>query len=259
MAIEASNRALAIDPLNAMAHSNLGWIAMVNDGDLVVAAKHFERALELEPTNISLIRNSADLVRSLGRMDEAIMLSEYGVARDPINPVGHFNLSNYYILVGRLDEAITSARTALSLSPGIGGAQYRLGEALLRKGEPGPALAAFGQEADDEWRVKGTALALYELGKLTEYEEAFSELRERWGDRWPIEVAHVYAWIGDEDQAFAWLEKALEANGLAGVMVDNFFTEMHDDPRWQLLLEKGGVSASQLAAIEFKVTLPRPH
>jgi hypothetical protein len=72
-------------------------------------------------------------------------------------------------------------------------------------------------------------------------------------------VAHVYAWIGDEDQAFAWLEKALEANGLAGVMVDNFFTEMHDDPRWQLLLEKGGVSASQLAAIEFKVTLPRQH
>jgi adenylate cyclase len=259
MAIEASNRALAIDPLNAMAHSNLGWIAMVNDGDLVVAAKHFERALELEPTNISLIRNSADLVRSLGRMDEAIMLSEYGVARDPINPVGHFNLSNYYILVGRLDEAITSARTALSLSPGTGGAQYRLGEALLRKGEPEQALVAFQQEEDDEWRVKGTALALYELGKLTEYEEAFSELRERWGDRWPIEVAHVYAWIGDEDQAFAWLEKALEANGLAGVMVDNFFTEMHDDPRWQLLLEKGGVSASQLAAIEFKVTLPRPH
>jgi len=256
-AIEASMRSLSIDPLNVMAHSNLGWIAMVSDGDLVVAAKYFERALELEPTNISLIRNSADLVRSLGRMDEAIMLSEYGVARDPINPVGHFNLSNYYILVGRLDEAITSARTALSLSPGTGGAQYRLGEALLRKGEAEQALVAFQKEEDDEWRVKGTALALFELDKLTEYEGAFSELRERWGDRWPIEVAHVYAWTGDADQVFAWLEKELEANGLAGVMVDNFFTDMHDDPRWQPLLEKGGVSASQLAVIDFKVTLPR--
>jgi hypothetical protein len=38
--------------------------------------------------------------------------------------------------------------------------------------------------------------------------------------------------------------------------VDNFFTSLHDDPRWQPLLEKGGVSADQLAAIEFTVTLP---
>jgi adenylate cyclase len=211
----------------------------------------------LEPTNISLIRNSAELVRSLGRMDEAILLLEYVVARDPINPVGHFNLSNYYILVGRLDEAITSSRNALLLSPGTGGAQYRIGEALLRKGEPEQALVAFQKEEDDEWRVKGTALALHELGKLTEYEEAFSELRERWGDRWPIEVAHVYAWVGDVDQAFAWLERELEVNGLAGVIVDNFFTGMHDDPRWQPLLEKGGVSADQLEVIEFNLTLPK--
>ncbi len=255
-ALEAANQALAIDPESALAYSSLGWIAMTYNDELAVAARHYQRAMELEPTNLSILRNSATLVMRLGRLDEAIKLVEFATVRDPVNPVAYLNLSNNYVMAERLDEAIKSARTALWLSPGIGGARYRLGEALLRKGQPEEALAFFTLEEDEEWRVKGTALASYELNRLTEYEQAFAELRERWGERWPIEIAHVYAWIGDTDEAFSWLEKELEINGLSGVMVDNFFTSLHDDPRWQPLLEKGGVSADQLAAIEFEVTLP---
>jgi TolB-like protein len=253
---EAANQALAIDPKNAMAYSSLGWIAMTYNDELAVAAQHYEHALELEPTNLSVIRNSAMLIMRLGRLNEAIALGEFSTARDPVNPVAFLNMSDRYIRAERLDEAIKSARTALWLSPGIGGARYRLGEAFLRKGLPEQALAFFSLEEDEEWRVKGTALASYELDRLTEYEQAFTELRERWGGRWPIEIAHVYAWIGDADEVFSWLEKELEINGLSGVMVDNFFTSLHDDPRWQPLMEKGGVSADQLAAIEFTVTLP---
>ncbi len=100
-------------------------------------------------------------------------------------------------------------------------------------------------------------MALHDLGRQSEYEEAFAELRERWGERWPIEVAHVYAWVGDADEVFAWLEKELQVNGgLGGVMVDNFFTDLHDDQRWLPLLKKAAVSTDQLDAIKFEVTLP---
>ncbi|MBW2690899.1 MAG: hypothetical protein JRC99_13370 [Deltaproteobacteria bacterium] len=255
-ALEAANQALAIDPKNAMAYSSLGWIAMTYDDELAAAARYYERAMELEPTNLAVIRNSANLIMRLGRLNEAIKLGEFAAVRDPVNPVAYLNLSNLYIMAERLDEAIKSARSALWLSPKIGGARYRLGEAFLRKGLPEQALAFFILEEDEEWRVKGTALALYELGRFTEYEQTFAELRERWGDRWPIEIAHVYAWVGDTDEVFSWLEKEFEVNGLGGVMVDNFFTNQRDDPRWQPLLEKAGVSADQLAAIEFNVTLP---
>jgi tetratricopeptide (TPR) repeat protein len=255
-AIESSERALAIDPMIALAHANLGWIAMVRDGDLVTAARYLQSALKLEPANITVIRNSGTLFSSLGRLHEAITVLEYVVARDPISPVGYVNLSQYYILAGRYDEAIRTAQTALSLSPGTGGAQYRLGEALLRKGEPEAAQAAFQLEEDEEWRVKGKALTSYELERFADFEEAFAELREKWGERWPIEVAHVYAWTGDTDQAFVWLDRELGVNGLGGVMLDNFFIKLHDDPRWQPFLEKAGVSEEQLAAIEFTVSLP---
>lgn len=254
---EAANQALAIDPQNAMAYSSLGWIAMVYDNELAAAAGYLEYAMKQESTNLDIIRNSANFLMRLGRLDEAIELGEYVVSRDPVNPVGHLNLGANYVLAGRLDEAIKSSRTAIWLSPDISGARYRLGEALLRKGQPEPALAFFKLEEDEEWRVKGTVLASYDLGRLTEFERAFTELRERWGERWPIEVAHVYAWVGDTDKSFAWLEKELEVNGLSGVMVDNFFTKMHQDPRWQPLLAKAGVSASKLEAIKFEVTLPK--
>jgi hypothetical protein len=73
---------------------------------------------------------------------------------------------------------------------------------------------------------------LYDLGRLKELEEAFAELRKGWGHRWPIEIAHVYAWIGNVDDVFVWLEKEIEVNSLGGVMVDNFFAHLHGDPRW---------------------------
>jgi len=253
---EAAEKALAIDPDTAPAHSALGWIAMYYETDLQISAEHFRRALELDPGNMSTLRNAATFAYSLGQLDYALALGEFSVSRDPVNPSGYFNLAQHYTLAGRYEEAIESAHTAMKLSPGMPGAQYYIGESRLRMGQPEAALAAFEQETDDEWRVKGTALALYEQGRSEEFQEKFTELRTGWEDRWPIEIAHVYAWIGEVDEVFPLLEKELGVNGLSGVMVDPFFSDLHDDPRWKPLLEKGGVSEEQLKAIEFKVDLP---
>ena len=253
---EAARKALEIDPDTAPAHAALGWISMVYETDLKVSAEHLRRALELDPSNMSTIRNAATFSYSLGQLDYALLLGEFSVSRDPVNPSGYFNLAQHYTLAGRYEEAIEAAETALKLSPGMPGAHYFIGESRLRMGQPELALAAFEQETDDEWRVKGIALALYELGRSEEFQEKFAELRAGWEDRWPTEIAHVYAWIGEQDKVFPLLEKELAVNGLGGVMVDPFFTDLHDDPRWQPLLEKGGVSEEQLKAIDFKVDLP---
>jgi hypothetical protein len=72
-------------------------------------------------------------------------------------------------------------------------------------------------------------------------------------------VAHVYAWIGDPDAAFEWLDKAVDQNedGLNTQFLRMFYTSVHDDPRWQAFREQTGTSEEQLAAIEFEVTLPQ--
>ena len=255
LAREAATQALAIDPDYAMAHTNLGWIAL-NYDDLVAAAEHLQRALAVEPTDQNILSYAASLIRALGRLDEAIALEEHLLARDPVNSYHTFNLGYSYLLAGRWDETIVAFRTVLTLSPNFRSAHYWIGVALLLKGESVAALAAFEQEVDEEYRVMGTALALHAMGRQTEYEAALAELIERWGEQWPQDVAQVFAWTGDADSAFAWLDKAVAQNKYEGDFQFPLYTPLHADPRWLAFRERTGQSEVRLAAIVFRVTVP---
>ncbi len=172
----------------------------------------------------------------------------------------HSSLGNAYTYAGRWDEAIESFRTALRLSPGRIGMHYRMGLVLLLKGEAESALAEFSREVDEDgYRVKGLALALYALGRQEEYQAKLSELIERLGAEWPSEVAHVYAYTGDSDAAFEWLDKAVAQNeaGLQDQFLRPFYAPLHGDPRWGEFLARVGSSPEQLDAIELQITLPK--
>jgi TolB-like protein/cytochrome c-type biogenesis protein CcmH/NrfG len=260
LAREAADRALAIDPEYAAAYAALSQIEQTLNNDLTAAAPYMSRALSLEPTNPDIIARAATLARDLGRLGEASTLFEYAVARDPVNSSGHHNLGTVYLWAGRLDDAIASYRTALALSPGRISSQYGIGSALLVDGDAEAALEAFAlEEGDEEYRVKGMALAYHDLGRMAEFESAFRELRDTWGERWPSEVAHVYAWIGDADAAFEWLDRGVLQNedGLGSQYLRPLLAPLDDDPRWTAFLERTGTSDAQLAAIEFEVTLPQ--
>jgi len=258
LAREATAEALSIDPKYAPAHADLGWIAMVFDNDLATAARHYERALALDPADVRTMLDAAYLLIALGRLDQSIALVEFAVSRDPINTAGHINLGRSYHYAGRWDDAISAYRTALLLNPGRLNANYGVGEALLMKGEAEAALQAFAQEQDDEYRVKGIALAMHALGRQTEYDNRLAELIDRWGQEWPSEVAQVHAFTGDVDGAFVWLNKAIAQNedGLTEQFLQPLYAPIRADPRWTQFLEHAGHSPAVLDSIEFAVTLP---
>ncbi len=131
LAREAINKSLAIDPEFGVGVAGLGWIAVLYDHDSAVAAKHFERALILSPTDLDVISGVAYLAESMGRLDTAIAFKEYAIARDPMGPVGHLELATTYLDAGRAEDAIASIHIALSLRPGDLRAQGTLGMALL--------------------------------------------------------------------------------------------------------------------------------
>jgi TolB-like protein/Tfp pilus assembly protein PilF len=255
---EVTGKALAIDPDHAPANSRLGWIAMSYDNDLAQAARHFERSLQLDPANPDMIGNAAVLLSALGRVDEAIAWSERVTARDPMNPTSHANLGFAYHSAGRWDDAIASLETALRLSPDRLFAHYGIGVALLMKREPEAALESFASEGDESLRVTGQALALYTLGRQDEYQARRDELIERWGDEWPFHVADVYAWTGDADLAFEWLDRAVIQHhvSLAELPLKPFYQPLHADPRWREFLERVGGTPEQMEAIKFEVALP---
>ncbi len=265
----AANRALKIDPENAFALASLGRIAMVYDGNLAVAASHMERALELAPANAQILRQVAILSGNLHRVDQAVGLLEYAVARDPLSPAVHNNLALNYYYARDWDKAISTYRTVLRLSSSPVGVHSWIGISLVFDGQPEAGLEAINKERhpDEEkdhierrpWRLIGQAVAYHALGRIDESEDALQALIEDYGEEWGSSVAYVLAYRGDADRAFEWLGKAKENNdsGLSEIAAEPAFDKLRSDPRWLPFLESINKAPEQLATIEFSVAPPR--
>jgi hypothetical protein len=165
-----------------------------------------------------------------------------------------FSLGNRQRMTGRYDAAIASFRTVLSLSPSRGNAHAQLGTALMLKGETTAALAEIEQEKTD-WRMNGLPMAYCALGQMTEYEKAMADEIKQDEKEGPYNIAYAYAFCGDADKAFEWLDKAVtyQDPGLSGIVTENLFDKIHSDPRWMPFLRKIGKAPDQLAKIEFKM------
>ena len=255
---EAAEKALAIDPEYAPAHAALGLSAMQSDNDLVGAARHLERALALDPTGVAILSGSANLLSSLGRLDQALALHEAAVRRDPVSVASLSNLGAAQCVTGRYDEAIGSYRAVLRLSPGRGGAHAQLGMVLLQKGDAPAALAEIEQEKNETWRMIALSMAYCALGRAADAEAARDALIAKYEKDWSYNIAYVFAFCGQSDKAFEWLDKAVayQDGGLSEIVAQNLFDKIHSDPRWLPFLRKLGKAPEQLAKIEFKVTLP---
>jgi tetratricopeptide (TPR) repeat protein len=256
---EAAMKALAIDPDYAPAHARLGYIVMFADNDLAGAAQHFERALALDPADLDVLRAPAGLLQLLGRMDEALALDEAVVRRDPVNLNALSNLGLHQRIAGRFDAAMASYRTVLSLAPGRGGVHAELGNALLLKGDVQGALAEIEQETSEMWKMIGLPMAYHALGRKADSDAALAAVIAKYEKDAPSNIASAYAFRGDADKAFAWLDKSVEYGdtGIGEIVTENLFDKIHADPRWLAFLRKIGKAPEQLAKIEFRVTLPQ--
>lgn len=250
-------QAEALDPDSDLLpawHAHLAEI----DGDLAATARLAERALERSPNDLGALGIAQRLAKILGRDDEAIALTEYQVRLDPMCIVCRHILSRYYREVGRLEEAEAAVRALQVLAPDWDMKFYHA-RTLLFKGEAQAALDLIaGQEVHPPQMLSFRAMALHDLGRQAEFEAAFAELREQWARENPVEIAQVYAWTGEADAAFEWLEKSTPPNKIGAIyyLRDPTFAKLHTDPRWDALLERLGLAPEQLAAIKFKIKLP---
>ncbi len=254
---EMNNKALQIDPDDAVANVNLAFRYFSDDLDPAAAAPLYERAVQSDPGNEGVVMGVSYFARLISRPDQAIALGEYAIARNPQCARCYHTLSQAYRDAGRFDEAEARADIARTLGMRL---DYSIAKTQLMNGQAEEALAAFEQMDDPNHQVlSGMAMALYSLGRQDEFETVFAKLRQDWGEEQPMFVAFVYAWTGDADAAFDWLDKGIEKDtfDVIRAYTSPFFRNLHSDPRWQDVLERIGMSPDQLAAIEFDLILPR--
>ncbi len=131
----------------------------------------------------------------------------------------------------------------------------------LHAGHPDKALEAFQKELDEGTRDYAIMFALHDLGRMEEFEARFAERikKEEEGDGYGTEgVARLYAWMGNNDKAFEWLDKAVKFHGPDQIdLIDtDYYENIKSDPRWRALREKHGYFDVPIEGIEIDVTLP---
>ena len=250
LAAEAVARALELAPDFALAHSARAWVAMAFERDYSVAAAHFGRARELSPSNPLVLGNNAMLALRLGRIEDALRMTERAIEVDPVSSVLHGNRSDLLIRLGRPAEAEQAARKALALTPGSSHAQSNLALALLLQEQPTAAADAAQAIENDAARLTVLALAYYDSGDWESADSVLESLQDEHAHDAAYLIAMVHAWRSEVEQAFAWLNRAIEEEqSVFGIRTEPFLRILHEDPRWEPTLGKLGLGERQVADI----------
>jgi GNAT superfamily N-acetyltransferase len=145
-------------------------------------------------------------------------------------------------LAGRFDEAWAALAASLDLNPKSGLVYCFMCATRLAQGRAAEALQLAELEALPEFRLVGIALAQHTLGRKEASDAALAQLIERHGNECAYQIAETYAWRGEPDRVFEWLDRAYAQRdpGLGLTSSDPFFRPVHDDPRWLPFLKKMG-------------------
>ena len=234
-----AQKALQIDPNSAEAYVQIGWIKRSFDWDWVGADAAYHRALELEPDNANAIRGKAALASTLGRFEEAIKLDEQAVRVDPLRISAYNNSGLDFYYAGRLQEAEKAYRKVWEMNSDYPGVHESLGFISLAQSKNQEALAEMLKEQEPIWRAQGLSLAYYAVRDKQKADAALNELLQNHKDD-PFTIAEVYAYRGEIDKAFEWLERAYTTRdvGLSNMKGDPLLRNLEHDPRYTSFLRK---------------------
>ncbi len=238
-ALTEATKAIALDPQLAAGYSFRG-IVKIRQWDWAGAELDLKKAIELDPHDSAPRRRYGRLMADLGRFPEALAAERAAAETDPLDPYPQAYLGQYLTASGQFDAARAAFLRAQQITPDVQLDLYVPFIDLLQ-GRPENLLAAGrglnGSEAD---RLEAIAVAAYSLGHADESNHALNELIEKFGSKTPARVGAVYAWRGDNDRAFEWLERGLAVRDqdLETIQYYPLVQRLKGDPRYTALLRK---------------------
>jgi serine/threonine-protein kinase len=249
LAKAAATKAVQIDELLAEPHASLAFIHMWFDWDWLGAEREARRAIALNPNSAFAHYAYAVLLSNLGRHQEAIAEGARARELEPVSLLTN-NLEGaalYY--AGRNDEARERLQKTVELDPNFWIAHLYLGHVYLEKKNYPEALAEFTKARDfsrgNSQTVSMIGYVSALAGDATKARAMLDELKSRsahqYVPRYNIAVVHLA--LAEQDEAFAWLEKAYEEHDVlvSFLKVDPKWDPVRSDPRFISILERVGL------------------
>ena len=238
-----AEKAVGIGPRLSEAHAALGWVRFFVEWKFGEGLAELKRARQLSPGNPTANDLLARVLVYLGHFQEAEELARQAIELDPLNFLARNNLARILYVEGKLDEAQASARKAADLQPTAASShRWQVMIAILR-GDGETALREAQMEPDSTYRRFVLALAHYARGDRAAADAALTELIAQDRNVAAYQIAQVYAWRGETEKAFEWLQIAFDNHdtGMLSLLIDPLFRGLHHDARFNSLLVKTGL------------------
>jgi TolB-like protein/Tfp pilus assembly protein PilF len=247
-AMDAMEKALELDPENEEALLSQAWIEMTYEWDWAGAERSHRRALGLSPGRAFAHHNYAYMLACLGRFDEAVSHGRRAEQLDPLSPNIGQTVGMVLYFARRYDEAIAQLERTIELEPTFWLTYQRLALVLLARGEYARGLEVIERAmslAGPSTLRNGRPLYAQLLAASGRREEAAAirkELEEIERRHYlpPCDIARVHVGLGNTDEAFRWLEKAIEVKDGDLFMFKAWpvWDPLRSDPRCKDLLRR---------------------
>jgi len=241
-AIIAAERAIAIAPDLADAHSTLGFTLFQGRLDARAAREPFERSVLSGSGEATVLARYAQYSARTGRDREAVGAMQRALRLDPLNPLIYRAAGSVDYAARRYAGSIPPLRKALDMNPKMGRAHASIGDALLMLGRVAEARAEYAAEPALDFNLAGIAIAARRLGDAAAAAAAFHRLRTELGDKALYQQAQVFAQMGDRESAITALEqaRAVGDGGLVYARNDPMLDPLRGAPRFDRLLQGMG-------------------
>ena len=242
-AAEDAEKAVAIGPNLPEAQAALGWVRVFIQWRFDEGLKALRRAKQLSPWNATANDLLARVVVYFSQFDEAELLARQALEVDPLSYQAHISLGRVLFFQGKLDEADASGRKAAELQPS-GTASHRWQVlAAATRGDGEAALREARLEPNEPYRRFELAIAYYVRHEQAKADAALADLIDKDRNVLAYQVAEVYAWRGETDKAFEWLQISFDNHdtGLLSMRVDPLLRRLRPDSRFSELVKKIGL------------------
>jgi TolB-like protein len=239
-------KAVAIDPDLAEAHAALGWVRFFTEWNFAEGLAELRRANQLSPWNATANDLLARVVVYLGQFEEAEKLARQAIEFDPLAYQPRTSLARVLFAEGKLDDAEAAGRKGVELQPTAAGCRRWQVFVAIQRSDGEAALREAQLEPNEGYRRFELALAHYARGDRPAADAALAELIARDRNFLAYQIAEVYAWRGETDKAFEWLQIALDNHdtGMLSLLIDPVTRGLHHDLRYNDLLAKIGLPVS---------------